>query len=238
MSDNKIFEGMKYRHNPKYNKRLFQSSKVNLDLSHRCPLECLRCARQDKDQNGNSIKTPGRDITMKEFDKISTYFDRIQFCGQYSDPIHHPHFIDMLKMIKEKGKISQVHNASSFKSDEYFVEAFKANPDTQWWFGIDGLPKHSHKYRKNQDGEKQFRRLLLAKEHLNKLPIWQMILFSYNENDLDECIKMADEAGVIFNLINSSRWYKDDGSDPLIPKGKEKLRIEEQTFNPKVAVMQ
>ena len=57
MSDNKIFEGMKYRHNPKYNKRLFQSSKVNLDLSHRCPLECLRCARQDKDQNGNSIKS-------------------------------------------------------------------------------------------------------------------------------------------------------------------------------------
>ena len=121
---------------------------------------------------------------------------------------------------------------------EYFIEAFKANPDTQWWFGIDGLPKHSHKYRKNQDGEKQFKRLLLAKEHLNKLPIWQMILFSYNENDLDECMKMADEVGVIFNLINSSRWYKDDGSDPLIPKGKEKLRIEEQTFNPKVAVMQ
>ena len=137
-SPNIIMEGMKYRPNEKFEKQLFKASKVNLDLSHRCPLECLRCARQTYESDGKGgLKKkpiPGRDITMDEFDKITNYFDRIQFCGQYSDPVHHPHFIDMLKMIKRKGNISQVHSASTFKSDKFFEEAFRANVDTQWLF--------------------------------------------------------------------------------------------------------
>ena len=65
-----------------------------------------------------------RDITIDEFEKITDYFARIQFCGQYSDPIHHPHFIDFLRIIKRKDLISQVHTASNYKSDAWFKEAF------------------------------------------------------------------------------------------------------------------
>ena len=210
---------------------------LNLDLSHRCPLECPNCQRQTAFTKRGLIPH-GRDLTLHEMDIITDHFKSVGFCGQLSDPVHHPRFNEILELFNKKNVGVMVHSAATAKPISWFIKSFKAYPNARWVFACDGLPKDSHKYRKNQDGEKQFRRLLLAKEHLNKLPIWQMILFSYNENDLDECIKMADEAGVIFNLINSSRWYKDDGSDPLIPKGKEKLRIEEQTFNPKVAVMQ
>ena len=234
ISNNKINKGMKidsvlWNKLPNRNKK-FISNKVNLDLSHRCPLECLRCARQTYESDGKGglkkIPIPGRDITMEEFDKITDYFARIQFCGQYSDPIHHPHFIDMLRMIKRKGIVSQVHSASNYKSDEWVKEAFEANPDSQWWFGIDGLPKDSHKYRVHQDGEMHFERLKMARQILNKKPIWQYIVFNYNEQDVETAMKMAEEIDVIFNVINSGRWdNKED--DELMPKQKKGIEVDE-----------
>ena len=41
-----IIKGMEPRFGNRYASKLFPSSKVNLDLSHRCPLECPRCSRQ------------------------------------------------------------------------------------------------------------------------------------------------------------------------------------------------
>ena len=234
LGGHKIIKGMEvgsktWDNLPNRNKK-FISNKVNLDLSHRCPLECLRCARQtyENDGKGGQKKKPipGRDITMEEFDKITDYFARIQFCGQYSDPIHHPHFIDMLKMIKRKGLISQVHTASSFKSDKWYREALEANPDSQWWFGIDGLPKDSHKYRVHQNGELHFERLKMARKILNKKPIWQYIVFNYNEQDVETAMKMAEEIDVIFNVINSGRWDNKD-EDKLAPKKKKGIEVDE-----------
>ena len=240
---NEITDGMRIKTSewellPNKNK-VYKGTKVNLDLSHRCPLECLRCPRQTYDYKGEieyrgelkkeGLKkkpVPGRDITMEEFDKITDYFARIQFCGQYSDPIHHPHFIDMLKMIKRKGIVSQVHSASNYKSDEWFKEAFEANPDSQWWFGIDGLPKDSHKYRVHQDGEMHFERLKMARKILNKKPIWQYIVFNYNEQDVETAMKMAEEIDVIFNVINSGRWDNKEDDD-LKPKQKKGIEVDE-----------
>ena len=206
----------------------YPAIKVNIDLSHRCPLECLRCARQsympDPNKNdGSMIKKPipGRDLTMSEMEKIVDYFDKLQFCGQYSDPIHHPKLIEILKMIKEKDKKCQVHVASNYKSDEWFKKAFEANPDCQWWFGIDGLPGESHQYRIHQDGDIHFERLKMAKKMLNTTPIWQYIVFSYNEKHVETAMKMAEEIGVIFTVINSGRWDKQDTAfDVLKPKTK------------------
>jgi len=232
--NHQIIKGMvidnKKWHELAHRNKKFISNKVNLDLSHRCPLECLRCARQTYESDGKGgLKKkpiPGRDITMEEFDKITDYFARIQFCGQYSDPIHHPHFIDMLRMIKRKGLVSQVHTASNYKSDEWFKEAFEANPDSQWWFGIDGLPKDSHKYRVHQDGEMHFKRLKMARQILNKKPIWQYIVFNYNEQDVETAMKMAEEIDVIFNVINSGRWDNKE-ADKLMPKQKKGIEVDE-----------
>jgi len=234
ISNNKINKGMKidsisWNNLPNRNKK-FISNKVNLDLSHRCPLECLRCARQTYESDGKGgLKKkpiPGRDITMEEFDKITDYFATIQFCGQYSDPIHHPHFIDMLKMIKRKGLRSQVHCASNYKSDEWFKQAFEACPEAQWWFGIDGLPEDSHKYRINQDGEMHFKRLKMARQILTRKPIWQYIVFGYNQHDIEKAMKMAEDIDVIFSVINSGRW-DNKAPDKLAPKDGKGIKANE-----------
>ena len=171
---------------------------VNVDISFRCPLQCPSCGRQCYDNSD------GRDLTIDEFKKI-TKLKRITFCGQYSDSIHHPNFIDFLQICKEEKVYTQVRTASSFKSMDWYIEAFKANPHAIWYFGIDGLPDESHIYRVNQDGVKLFNVMLEAKKHLLNKPRWQYIIFKYNQDHIDEAMTLAKEHELDFTIINSSR---------------------------------
>ena len=193
----------------------FNRRSLNIDITHRCALECLRCQRTTKFINEGE-KVPGVDMSLKDFEKVTNHFKKITFCGQYSDPVHHPKFLEILKMCYNKNKNTHVHNASSTKSKDWYIEAFKANVNAKWYFGIDGLPETSCTYRINQDGVKLFNIMLESKKYLKNRPIWQIIVFSYNENDLVECEKIANEADVSLLILQSSRWLS--YSDPLMPK--------------------
>lgn len=199
---------------------------VNVDLSARCGLECSRCQRQTYYDNSKEI--PGHDLTIEDFMKITDMFKTINFCGQLSDPVHNKYFIDILRLCKTKNVGGTIHNASSLKSKEWYIEAFKAHPDMRWIFGIDGLPKDSCMYRINQDGEKLFDIMLESKKHLKTIPVWQYIIFSYNENDIDEAKQIAKDNGVKFNLNYSSKWFTED--DSLRPKNKD-LSIWSNQYN-------
>ena len=187
-----------------------------MDLTHRCPLECMRCGRQTSFRN-QGLAVPGHDLSLDDFEKITNHFSQVSFCGQYSDPIHHPQFLDILAICKKKNINLEVHVASSFKPKKFFIDAFKAHPKATWIFGIDGLPEESHKYRVNQDGVKLFEIMLESKKHLVTKPQWQYIIFKYNETHIDTAKVMAKKDDVDFIIINSSRWIdKDDYLRPSI----------------------
>jgi MoaA/NifB/PqqE/SkfB family radical SAM enzyme len=181
------------------------NKRLNLDITYRCPLECLRCGRQTSFRN-KGLNVPGYDISLEEFDKITNYFNRISFCGQYSDPIHHPKFIDLLEICNEKNLVVEVHVASSLKPKNFYFKAFEAYPNAEWIFGIDGLPNESHMYRVNQDGQKLYNIMIESKKYLKSRPTWQYIIFKYNEYHIDKAMSMAKEADINFMVINSARW--------------------------------
>ena len=187
---------------------------VNIDITHRCPLECERCQRFTS-FTSHGLKVPGKDISIENFQKVLNHFYHINFCGQVSDPVHHPKFIEILSMIYDQEKSCSVHHASAAKPAKWYPKAYDGNPNACWWFGIDGLPKDSHKYRTNQDGEKLYEMLKIARKHLHQKPIWQFIVFAYNENDIDEAHQMAIDIDVDFMIVNSSRWL--DDNDPFKP---------------------
>lgn len=224
-NDQKIKEhNLKYLQNVKANSFFDRRHRrLNIDLSHRCPLECLRCGRQ-RSYLFKGLKVPGRDLTIEEFEKITDHYKSISFCGQYSDPIHHPKFKELLEISNRKNIRVEVHVASSLKPKKAYIEAFKALPNADWVFGIDGLPEESHKYRKNQDGEKLFKIMLESKKYLKTKPLWQFIIFSYNEHNLDNAMQMAKDNDVDFVLVNSARWSADD--DWLKPKTKREITNE------------
>mgnify|MGYP003633764663 FL=1 len=189
---------------------------LNIDLTHRCPLECVRCGRQTSFRN-RGLAVPGHDLSLDDFEKITNHFSQVSFCGQYSDPIHHPQFLDILAICKKKNINLEVHVASSFKPKKFFIDAFKTYPEASWVFGIDGLPEESHNYRVNQDGVKLFEIMLESKKHLKNKPNWQYIIFKYNENSINDAKILAKEHNLDFMIINSSRWIsKNDYLRPSI----------------------
>ena len=99
---------------------------------------------------------------------------------------------------------------------------FNANSDAHWIFGIDGLPKDSHKYRINQDGEFLFRIMKMAKDQYKINCTWQYIIFDYNEEDVFDV--MAKNLGVSFSTIETQRG-KDETKEyefkPQCLNGKE-----------------
>lgn len=194
-----------------------RDKKLNIDITFRCALECHKCARQVFFRD-HGLKVPGNDLSLENFDIITDHFESISFCGQYSDPIHHPQFIDILKICKNKGIRAEVHVASSFKSEKWFLHAFDACPEAVWIFGIDGLPNESHLYRKNQDGEKLYRIMLKSVEHLKHKPVWQYIICAYNETHINKAHEMAQQNNIEFMIINSVRWFNDDPLKPSIRK--------------------
>ena len=195
--------------------------KINLDITHRCTLQCQRCNRAIFAARGQ--KVPGEDMTMENFKKVIDYFEEVYFCGQISDPIFHPQFIEFLKLLK--GRKTVVHTAASHKPEKWYKEAFEANTGAYWTFGIDGLPKDSHKYRINQDGEKLFKMACMAAK-MGLLVKWQYLIFNYNEKDIEEARKMAKDNNLILELQKSSRFWE---NDPLMPKNK-KYYIERKNY--------
>ena len=191
---------------------------INIDISNRCPLECMRCQRQTN-FTLEGRKVYGRDATMDEIRKLSDYFSSFNFCGQLSDPVHHPHFVDILEYLYKIDIQVTVHNASSQKPMKWYIKAFQAHPRAKWIFAIDGLPEESNMYRINQDGEKLYKVMLEAKKHLQQTPSWQFIVFSYNEHNLEKAKQMAIDKGLMFIVLHSSRWMSED--DPLRPKQRE-----------------
>ena len=193
---------------------------LNIDITHRCALECPRCQRQTQFRDRGQ-KVYGVDISLEDIKKLAAHYKCFDFCGQLSDPVHHPKFIEILAYLRSVNVKCYVHNASSAKSLDWYIKAWKANTSATWIFGIDGLPNESHKYRVNQDGEKLFKIMCESQKYLNTRSVWQYIIFNYNEDHLEEAKKMADEHDLFFIQKQSSRWLSHD--DPFMPSKKFKL---------------
>ena len=197
-----------------------QSKQVNVSLGTRCTLACSKCRRTMFEVAG--IPIDGGDLPFEDFKKLASHFDDLIMCGGVGDPVFHPQFIEMLKYAKENGNRISVSNAASHRPAHWYMDAFRANLEATWIFGIDGLPVNSHKYRTNQDGVKLFEMAQLARG-MGITTVWQFIIFKYNENDIEAAERLAKHYGIEFKLWKSDRW--DNMQDPLLPTNKEHYNI-------------
>lgn len=198
----------------------FNRNEALVDLSHRCPIECPKCQRQLY-FTSRGKKVVGNDMPMTTIHKLTDRFEHLCFGGQLSDPIHHPKFIEILDVCKKKNIGVKVQTASSFKPMSWYEEAFETYPEAKWQFGIDGLPEQSSEYRINQDGVKLYEVMLMSKKYLKTQPIWQCIVFKYNQDNLEEVKNMAKENGLKLVVMYSSRW--DSGYDPYKPDATKRI---------------
>ena len=197
-----------------------RSKQVNISLGTRCTLACPKCRRTQFEEQG--IPIDGGDLSMEDFKKLADHFDDLILCGGVADPVLHPQFIKILEYSYKNGNKVSVSNAASHRPSNWYRRAFEVNPEATWIFGIDGLPKDSHKYRVNQDGEKLFEMAKIAVS-MGITTIWQYIIFKYNENDIEEARELAESNDIHFKVWKSDRW--DNMQDPFLPTKKENYNI-------------
>ena len=173
---------------------------INLDITTRCTLACSECRRTVYKNRG--IQINGKDMPFEDFVKVCSFFNILQFCGGVSDPVFHPQFVEFLDY--SKNKIVTVHNAASHKSRDWYKTAFIANPNATWYFGLDGLPEESHKYRVNQDGVKLFEVMKMAVD-MGINVVWHYLIFDYNKDHIEEAKSLAK--GMTF-LTKQPRPFK------------------------------
>lgn len=185
---------------------------IDIDITNKCGLACPGCQRQ-KIYNGDQSKIPGRDITLKEFEMISNFFEEVVFCGRISDPIYHPQFLDILKICSKKSdKRFVIRHASVINDFLFYKKCFllsKIKNNISWTFGLDGLPEKSHIYRKKQNGKLLFEVMKLCAKMGVKTQ-WDYIIFNYNINDIETCREMAKNNGIKFNPIMSTRSWEEE----------------------------
>lgn len=187
-------------------KRKPGSRNINMDITNRCTLACQTCERNWHIFKKGKVE--GEILSVSDFEKYIPWFDHFDFCGQVSDPSMHPEFDKILELVVKNDKSADIHNTASQRPEKWYRRMFDISAGTKiaWRFGIDGLPKDSHKYRTRQDGQKLFDMMSIAAEYDPKIIIyWKYIIFKYNQNDIEVCKQMAKDLGVIFNTVSSRR---------------------------------
>ena len=199
-----------------------------LDYTTKCNALCLRCIRNvdGKYLNKNMpIADMPWDIFEKFFKETINYIDRIDYCGNFGDPILHP---DLIKGINWLRNIDDSSARKQLNRDPLFIEISTnggVNHPT-WWtelatslngigtvtFGIDGLEDTNEIYRRQVNWKKL---MLNVEAFINAGGIadWQFILFEHNIHQLKEAEELSINMGFndFFTIDNYNRISKDTG---------------------------
>ena len=187
----------------------------NIDASHRCVFRCPQCIRQ-KISSQDQIKR-SFDLEEHNFKKILDYYEHgLTFCGQISDPIYHPRFLNLLKMCDGQGKAVRIATVGSGKSDAWWDEAYSYGVgENAWYFGVDGIDEKSELYRIGSDFKDVWSRMQQGKR-LGHNIVWQYIIFEYNEHEIDQAIEIAQREDFSLLFVNTNRGFNPDS--PLLRK--------------------
>lgn len=190
----------------------------NIDASHRCAFKCPQCIRQ-KSTSQDQIRR-SFDLQEEQFKKILDYYELgVTFCGQISDPIYHPKFLNLLKMCSGQGKSVRIATVGSGKSDDWWSEAYSYGVgENAWYFGVDGIDEKSELYRIGSNFQDVWSRMKQGRD-LGHVIVWQYIIFGYNEHEVDRAIEIAKEEDFSLLLVNTNRGFNPDS--PLLRKNVE-----------------
>ena len=188
-------------------------SRPNIDTSHRCAFRRPQCIRQkiiSQDQIRRSF-----DLSEESFQKIFDYYTNgVSLCGQISDPIYHPNFLNLLKICDGHRKRVRIATVGSGKSDAWWDEAYSYGVgENAWYFGVDGIDKKSELYRIGSNFDEVWKRMKQGRDR-GHLIVWQYIVFGYNEEDIDRAVEIAKEEDFSLLLVNTNRGF--NPGNPLL----------------------
>lgn len=194
---------------------------LHLEMSKRCILECPKCPRtilKGKYTIDDLNIDHAKDLVVKLKPR------KVNMCGNMGDPIYHPKLIDFVKWLNETDNQFVLDTNGSGKKISWWEELYDSynskttnNKYNEIWFGVDGLKDTAHNYRVGINWQQSFDAMCLGVKK-GKQVNWQWIPFSFNEHQIDEARKLAEDNGINLVLRLSGRW--DSVNDPLRPSAR------------------
>ena len=188
---------------------------LHLELTSRCLLQCPKCPR--------TIYRGTYDISDLDYDLYTDLLTKldpkvVNFCGNLGDPIYHPKFIDFVKFAHSLDKPILLSTAAYGKKTAWWQELFDSYKSGEIRVGLDGLEDTAHLYRVGTKYKQVFDVMRMGAKQ-DKRIVWQWIPFSFNEHQIEEAKKIAQDNGIVFEVRVSSRFEGPD--DPMRPNRKE-----------------
>jgi MoaA/NifB/PqqE/SkfB family radical SAM enzyme len=188
---------------------------LHLELTSRCLLQCPKCPR--------TIYRGTYDISDLDYDLYTDLLTKldpkvVNFCGNLGDPIYHPKFIDFVKFAHSLDKPILLSTAAYGKKTAWWQELFDSYKSGEIRVGLDGLEDTAHLYRVGTKYKQVFDVMRMGAKQ-DKRIVWQWIPFSFNEHQIEEARKIAQDNGIVFEVRVSSRFEGPD--DPMRPNRKE-----------------
>jgi len=184
-----------------------------LEVTGYCNAACPQCPRNLNGDIENPYLTKEhlpREIIDKAFTPALTkQLRQVFFCGNYGDPIMHPHLLDIMRDFMRKNPDIQIymHTNGGARTPKWWAELAEViGPNGRVGFNIDGLKDTNHIYRCNTD----FDKILNNAESFIRAggrAEWNYIVFKHNEHQVDEAQMLAALAGFeTFNKRATGRF--------------------------------
>ena len=171
---------------------------VHMEISEKCNLACLMC---DRNVSGGEVNPylKDRDLPLKVIKKafnsnLIRQLKRVDFCGNYGDPILTNDLVPTLKYFRKRNENIKLSVITSGCSRPVHWWQELATVVTSVRFGIDGLSDTHKIYRQNAIWSLIIKN---AKAYIDAggYAIWDYLVFGHNEHQVEEARQLSEELG-------------------------------------------
>ena len=203
----------------------------HFEVSGKCTLKCPRCPRNDADP----VPWINKELNLEFFKKVLTTdllkntVQRITFCGDVGDPIYASEYLDIVEYIKKENPRIHVYtitNGSYRKKDWWERLAKISNEYDTINFSVDGYDQISNNlYRIGSNWDSIMTGMQTMATHSSAFVYWATIVFSFNQDYLDQIRQQAKSIGcdglqLTYSTKFGSKYGQAYGGDkdPLEPR--------------------
>lgn len=193
---------------------------IEIDLIDSCNLSCPMCSRNDPVSNEN-LNGCSKYLSLEDNIKILDRFvnlKHISFIGIRSESLMYKNLIPLLKYIKGRNIAVDISTNASSRSDEWWKElGLVLDSNDTIKFAIDGSTQEIYqKYRRGGNLNKILNHHRIIKEFSNCKRVLQFVLFSYNQHDLQNIIKLKTEYQFDDLLVIPASYTIDSREDTML----------------------
>jgi MoaA/NifB/PqqE/SkfB family radical SAM enzyme len=185
---------------------------LHAEFTSRCNLHCKHCARTNPD-NGNTIDSlPLQSVDPATFEHVLTQLPNLKLihsCGNYGDIVAYNHLFDIVEICKQHNiELLRLYTNGSARLPQYWQDLGTLCSDSvEVVFSIDGLEDTNHIYR---DGSNWNSIMANTQAFISAggNAIWEMLVFSHNEHQVDQAKALASKMGFKeFRVKKANRFH-------------------------------